>query len=212
MPRIRIHAVVPLLAIVAIAVCLTTCFEIGVVPTASMQGTVLIGDHLLILKLFDGAFVAGTSLRLPRLGKVERGQVVSFHAPGEKGVLFLKRVVATSGDSVEMRDGVLYVNDVPEAEPYASPCKYRAEVARLIVPRDDIYVMGDNRDNSEDSRTFGPVPVESIVGRPLFVIWSLRTGSTDWFDEEGQPTNTIYWTALRHLVASTRWSRTGARI
>lgn len=123
--------------------------------------------------------------------------------------MFLKRVVAVAGDAIQMRGGVLYVNDLPETQPYAARCRFQADTSRQIVPAGYIFVMGDNRDNSEDSRTFGPVTLQSVVGRPLLVLWSLRTRSSDWFDVDGQPKNTFYWSALRHVVASTRWSRTG---
>jgi signal peptidase I len=210
-PRFSLHPVLTVSAILAAALCLAMCFEIAVVPTASMEGTVLVGDHLFVSKVLDGPLVPGTTWRLPRWGKVRRGQIVSFRAPGQEAI-FLKRVVAVSGEAVEMRGGVLYVNDVPVTESYAAKCKYRADVNRQVVPPGDIYVMGDNRDNSEDSRAWGPVPVRSVVGKPLFVLWSVRTRAGDWLDAKGQPTNAFYWTGLRHLVASTRWTRTGTRL
>lgn len=207
--RFRLHTALKAFAIVAFVFCLVACFEIVVIPTASMERTVLIGDHLFVSKVLDAPPIPGTRWRLPRLGRPGRGQIVSFRSPEQEDVVFLKRVVAVAGDAIQMRGGVLYVNDLPETQPYAARCRFQADTSRQIVPAGYIFVMGDNRDNSEDSRTFGPVTLQSVVGRPLLVLWSLRTRSSDWFDVDGQPKNTFYWSALRHVVASTRWSRTG---
>ncbi len=195
--------------ILALAFCLAACFQIAVVPTASMEGTVLVGDHLFVSSALDGPSLPGTSWRLPRLAAPRRGQIVSFRAPGESGAVYLKRVVALGGDSVEMRDGVLYINDTAMREPYAPRSRYMANVPRQTVPGGEIYVLGDNRNNSEDSRAWGPVPVQSVIGRPILVLWSFRTKSSDWMDSRGEPTNAFYWTALHHLIPLTRWSRTG---
>lgn len=174
-----------------------------------MKPTIEIGDHILVSSLMDAPRLPGTPWHLPRLGHISRGQVVSFRSPLHSGDVFVKRVVAVGGDTVEMHDGILYVNGDRSQERYATECRGTRELPRFRVPESSLYVMGDNRDNSEDSRTFGPIKVDSVVGEPLAVVWSIRSRSSDWFDDRGEFRERIYFSAARHLFAITRWSRTG---
>ena len=174
-----------------------------------MQPTIQIGDHILVSKLLNAPRFPGTPWHLPRLARISRGQVVSFRSPRQSEDVFVKRVVALAGDTVEIHDGFLYVNGQMTRERYATECRGTREMRRFRVPEASLYVMGDNRDNSEDSRTWGPIRADSVVGEPLAVVWSIRSRSSDWFDDHNVFRQRIYLSAALHLVAATRWSRTG---
>lgn len=175
------------------------------IPTASMEGTLLVGDFLLVNKAVYGAELPGIRLDLPAFDEPTRGDVVVFEPPVRAAqppeTRYVKRVAGVPGDILSMRDGGLYVDGEPVAEPYArhggetddlfsvrflwqrthlvregrSREPYRPtrdDWGPIRVPADEFFVMGDNRDNSEDSRYWGFVPREAIVGRPLVVYYS----------------------------------------
>jgi signal peptidase I len=183
-------------------------FGIALIPTPSMESTVLVGDHLLVAKFLDAPRLPLTNYRLPRIASPRRGEVVSFHPPHAAELVFMKRVVAIAGDSVEIRQGVLYVNGKAVPESYAAP-HAPISVRPVTVPEGHIFVLGDNRDNSEDSRYWGTVSIDAVVGRPQLVVWSVRGKTSDWLTENGSVRPQFYWTAAQHLIASTRWARLG---
>ena len=140
------------------------------IPSESMQNTLLIGDHVFVNKLYA---VFGTP---------HRGDIIVFDSPVEK-INLIKRVIALSGDRVEMRGDTLYLNKEPQIEPYAiyernnrlgRAAHYR--FGPVTVPEGHIFVMGDNRNNSGDSRFFGPVKIDSIQGKAMVAHWS-------WIDQ-----------------------------
>ncbi|NIP83366.1 MAG: signal peptidase I [Gemmatimonadetes bacterium] len=171
------------------------------IPTASMENTLLVGDFLLVNKAVYGAQVPGTHLRLPALGDPELGDVVVFTPPHEPDKNYVKRLVGMPGDTLEMRDKVLFRNGEPIREIYArhgdpldvhspgmrwqmdylmSPAERldyrptRDNWGPLVVPEDRYFVLGDNRDDSEDSRYWGFVSAAAIKGKPLFVYYSFN--------------------------------------
>jgi len=107
-----------------------------------------------------------------RLGPVKRGDVVVFHAPGEPEKSYIKRVIGVGGDVVRVEHGTVMVNGVAVAEPYV-PEEYRDErsTAEVRVPAGEVFVMGDHRTISSDSRDFGPVAAASVYGKAEFVYW-----------------------------------------
>jgi len=201
----------------AIALFLTLLFsfvlEPGMVPTASMEGTVLVGDHLLMLKLPYGPRVPFTTYRLPRVRTPAAGEIVAFRSPVEPSEIYLKRVIAVAGDVVQLRGGVLYVNGVRMPENYARvrPSRrwsWQENMPPRLVPSGSLFVLGDNRDNSEDSRYWGPVPVQNVIGEPLVVFWSYDAPSAAWLDPNWLHQVSLYASAFGH-VTQTRWRRTG---
>jgi len=178
----------------AIAFCIT--FQVVVVPTASMERTVMVGDHLLVNRL---SF---------RWKHVQRGEVISFMPPGRKGVVYLKRVIAVGGDRVESRGDQIFVNNTPLQESYAQYlCHGCTEKAiSLIVPTNELFVLGDNRDRSEDSRNWGTVPERNVVGTPVMVLWSFAVPSDRWQTRSSaaiyldHPLNHLRWTRFMHSV------------
>lgn len=187
--------------------------EASVVPTGSMEGTILVGDHLFMEKLLYGPEIPLVHWRLPALRTVHRGDIVVFRYPKDPQETYLKRVAAVGGDRLEMRDGVLFINSRAISEPYAvhhSPVHSRYEqVAPMVVPKGELFVLGDNRDNSSDSRDWGFVPVENVIGEPLFVYWSYDAPSSRWLDEDFEHRIAFYASIAGNFFSHTRWSRMG---
>ncbi len=158
--------------IAVIIVALLAAFVIRVVvvqtyfiPSNSMAPTLEVGDRLMVYKL---AF---------RVGQVDRGDLVVFNRPPsiENSQLkdFVKRVVALPGEQIQAINGVVYVDNLPLPEEYLSENSLTADFEPIDVPKDHIFVMGDNRSNSRDSRSFGPINVDLLVGEVFVRIWPL---------------------------------------
>ncbi|HET9165252.1 MAG TPA: signal peptidase I [Candidatus Angelobacter sp.] len=187
--------------------------EASVVPTASMEGTILVGDHLFMDKLLYGPEIPLVHWRLPVLKSIHRGDIIVFRYPKDVSETFLKRVTALGGDRLEIKNGVLYVNSQPVVEPYAvhhAPVHNPLESwGPTVVPEGKLFVMGDNRDNSSDSRDWGFVPMSNVIGEPLFVYWSYDAPTARWLDENPGHRISFYASIAENFFSNTRWSRTG---
>ena len=172
------------LGVIALLVAFVQIFwaEPVMVPTASMEKTVLVGDHYLLFKLPYGPRLPFTSLHLPRWGRVKHADIVAFTSPTDPQEVLVKRVVAVGGDSIEIRNTAVYVNGAKLNEPYAvftkSASRSGDNMPRQIVPRGELFMLGDNRNHSKDSRFWGFVPRDAIVARPLVIYFSLRRPSS----------------------------------
>lgn len=202
-----------LLAIAAIVLAIRVFVgEASVVPTGSMERTILVGDHLFLDKFLYGPEIPFTHWRLPMMKNVHRGEIIVFRYPKDPSEAFLKRVAAIGGDTVEIRDGVLYINSKAVREPYAvhrAPAhSWHEQMPPIVVPAGNLFVMGDNRDNSSDSRDWGFVPVQNVIGEPLFVYWSYDAPSSRWLDENPEHKFVFYASIAGHFFSQTRWSRT----
>ena len=150
------------------------------IPSGSMLPTLQIGDHILVNKFIYGPRleVPLTSLslgHLPGLRHPERGDVVVFIWPKDRSKDFIKRVVGTEGQTVELRNRRLYVDGEPVDDPhahYTAPGATGGNFGPFTVPADSVFVMGDNRDQSYDSRFWGPVRLDDIKGKALIIYWS----------------------------------------
>ena len=181
------------------------------IPTSSMENTLLVGDFLLVNKAVYSGRVPGTNLELGLGRDPERGDVVVFHPPHDPDRNYVKRVVGLPLDTLEMRDKGLFLNGAPLQEPYARHVDERGDTEHpamdwqsnhliaapppeyqptrdnwgpLVVPQDHYFVLGDNRDNSEDSRYWGFVPRTQIRGQPWLVYYSqapLGATRTPWY-------------------------------
>src|SRR5580765_5604868 len=187
--------------------------EASVVPTASMEGTILVGDHLFMDKLLYGPEIPLVHWRLPVIKTIHRGDIVVFRYPKDPSETFLKRVTALGGDRLEIKNGVLYVNSQPVQEPYAvhhAPVHNPLESwGPTVVPEGKLFVMGDNRDNSSDSRDWGFVPMSNVIGEPLFVYWSYDAPTARWLDESPGHRISFYASIAENFFSNTRWNRTG---
>ena len=201
-----------------------------------MENTLLIGDYLLVDKFCYGG--GGIWDHILPYRKVQRGDIVVFHYPINPAQHFVKRVVGLPGDRVRLVNKQVWINGVPQKEPYvrytstmrdlyrddfprldmASPgedgkwllmMRKLVEDGQLIVPESHYFVLGDNRDESLDSRYWGFVPRANIIGRPLLIYWSMR-GPDDEAEMATSPSDKLYrfYYAVTHLFRITRWDRT----
>lgn len=151
------------------------------IPSGSMIPTLLIGDHILVNKFIYGTNIPFSDKRFLIFRKPEKGDIIVFKFPEDPKKDFIKRVIATEGDVLESRDKVIYVNGKEVKEPYAchgdSFIRQRGSDPRdnfgpVLVPNNKVFVMGDNRDQSFDSRYWGFVDVKAIKGEALIIYWS----------------------------------------
>lgn len=209
------------------------------IPSASMESTLLIGDHLLVNKFIVGGRGAWYEKFLPYRA-LERGDIIVFKYPYQDHQHFVKRVIGLPGDHLKLVDQQMFVNGKLLNEPYAvhdpsapyDPLNYNFpprgvqmfsspvqlewahEIKKyvvgneIVVPPGKYFAMGDNRDRSSDSRYWGFVDRDAIMGRPFLIYWSVDATSADYSSES------TFWTRLSgvidtliHLPARTRWSR-----
>jgi len=165
------------------------------IPSGSMERTLLVGDYIYINKMLYGPEIdiglGGHRYyhhRFPGFRKPERGDIIVFRYPVDLRKDFIKRCVAVEGQTVEVKDKTLYVDGKKQVEPYviheddrvlsrdAGP---RDNFGPIIVPKDHIFMMGDNRDNSLDSRFWGPLPIALVKGKAIFRYFSWD-GDRNW--------------------------------
>jgi len=159
------------------------------IPSGSMMDTLLVGDYILVNKFLYGAELPFTDAHLPGLRKPERGDIVVFKYPNDETRDFIKRIVAVGGDTVQVVDNRVVLNGHPIDEPYIRPgsipsspsthCGYLYGCEPTVVPQGSYFVMGDNRDNSQDSRYWGFVRREKIRGKAFLIYWSWN-GESHW--------------------------------
>ena len=151
------------------------------IPSESMLPTLLVGDFLFVNKFEYGPKIPFTHVRLPGLRAPRPGDVIVFQFPKDPRRDYIKRCVAVGGQTVEVRDKQLYVEGRPRVEPFVQhtdgvvrPAAYdqRDNFGPYTVPPGSLFMMGDNRDNSNDSRYWGPVEMDLVKGRAMFIYWS----------------------------------------
>ncbi len=194
-------------------------FEAYQIPSGSMEESLLVGDHVVVDKLAWAPRSLPWGPLLPRR-ELRRGDVVVFRGPEEPGRDFIKRVVALGGETVEIRDKRLRVNGVESDEPYVvhrdaalatgsglpASLLGRDEMAPRAVPADAFFALGDNRDESRDSRAWGPVPRSLVRGRALFVYWSSRPPAEPIAGRSAGLRRAL--DGAVHFFPRTRWERT----
>jgi signal peptidase I len=195
------------------------------IPTGSMEHNLLVGDHILVNKFVYGPASGRWERILLPSRTIRRGDVVVFKFPEDPARDFIKRCVGLPGDEVDLVDKRLRINGRPVPEPYVEhtdsttypespfvPEHYRARdnFGPFVVPPGHYFCMGDNRDNSHDSRFWGPVPEEFVKGRAVLVYWSVSSGGegpTPVGAGEG-PSWRAPFADLGRMVGQTRWERT----
>jgi signal peptidase I len=231
-----ISSVQSLLGTVVIAVfVITFIVQAFQIPSPSMENTLLVGDYLLVNKLCYGGGSVGDYFMPYR--RVQRGDIVVFHYPVDPAQHFVKRVIGLPGDRVRLVNKQVLVNGVPLKEPYARFIRPADDVFRdnfprldvmsgptpewwlqlrklvedgqLIVPEGHYFVMGDNRDNSSDSRYWGFVPRANIIGRPLVIYWSVQGAEGDGTAPSSVSDKLHHFAyVVTHVFQITRWNRT----
>jgi signal peptidase I len=228
------------LIIIAIFI-ITFCAQPFRIPSESMESTLLVGDFLLVNKQTAAPSPDGSAGILPS-ATIHRGDIIVFHDPVDSTLHLVKRVIGLPGDHLRLRAGRVYINGHELTEPYAvyrpsPPDNFRDNFPRfqsadpeidshwwirmrsliengdLIIPTGNYFVMGDNRNDSEDSRYWGFVPREAIVGEPLLVYFSLQQHDGD---DSAALTQQALAADQRHphpskidsLVDFARWGRT----
>src|SRR6267378_448559 len=201
-----------LLGTVVIAVfVITFIVQAFQIPSESMENTLLTGDYLLVNKLTYGG--GGAADHVMPYRKISRGDIIVFHYPVNPAQHFVKRVIGVPGDHVRLVNRQVWVNGLKLKEPYARfinpmPETYRDDFPQptrvgpgedgrwfervkqlvkngeLVVPAGEYFVMGDNRDQSYDSRYWGLVPQENVIGSPLLIYWSIRNPDGDFIGLE----------------------------
>ena len=192
------------------------------IPTGSMEETLLIGDHLLVNKFVFGPAATGAERALLPIGTIRRRDVLVFKYPEEPERDFIKRVIGLPGDTVELREKKVYINGTPVDEPYvhflsppSGPSEFhevtsadvRERYGPVTVPPDHYFMMGDNRDNSQDSRYWGFLPRENIKGKSLVIYWSYQAEREDYQDESAGATVKGLVSVFAHFFTRTRWDR-----
>jgi len=212
---------------------ITFIFQAFEIPSKSMLDTLLVGDHVFVDRV---SFAPKTSWVGPLLPyrEVHRGDIVVFLSPAEAGLYVVKRIRGVPGDRLRLRDGRLYINGELQNEPFvlrsgqesyfrdnfpslplgleATP-EWRVQLplyvkdGELVVPPGRYFAMGDNRDISYDSRYWGFIPRENIIGRPMFIYWSFDTPE-DQYKRTGIGERVAFiGRVIFHFFDETRWRR-----
>lgn len=195
--------------IVAFLLIQSTLVQARVIPSASMEDTLLIGDHLLVSRFGYGASVPLTNWHVSLWKDPQRQQVIVFHPPLPGADDFIKRVIGVPGDKLEIRQGTVWINGKALVEPYVARPMNPNEAypyQSVTVPPGHYFMMGDNRGNSLDSRYWGFVPRENIIGTPMLIYMSVEASEDAWKPGHIQERFLAYANALvrPRLV---RWKR-----
>jgi signal peptidase I len=193
------------------------------IPTGSMENNLLIGDHLLVNKFIFGQTATPLERALLPMTDIKRRDIIVFKFPEQPDRDFIKRVIGLPGETVEMRNKVVYIDGKPLDEPYVhflepprndtsglhevTSFDVRENYGPVTVPAGQYFVMGDNRDNSEDSRYWGFLPRDLVKGKAFVIYWSYESSSEDY---EAGDTGTALknlGSVFLHFFTRTRWDR-----
>lgn len=204
------------------------------IPSSSMEDTLLIGDHVFVDR--DTLAPPTRWMPLIPYHAIKHGDIVVFLSPAEAGLYVVKRVIGVPGDHIHLQGGVVYVNGVAQQEPYVlhdgSVNAYRDNFPNvpasegtgitpewhllmssyqqngdIVVPPGSYFCMGDNRDVSYDSRYWGFVPRENIIGRPMFIYWSFETPAGQYLKTNMADRIGFMGRVVIHFFDMTRWHR-----
>jgi signal peptidase I len=176
------------------------------IPTGSMENNLLIGDHLLVNKFLFGPTLSPIDRALLPVRDIRRGDIVVFKYPEEPQRDFIKRVIGLPGDTLELRSRKVYINGQPLDEPYVHFLTAASDASEVTskdvlehygpvkVPADQYFMMGDNRDNSQDSRYWGYLPRDYVKGKALMIYWSYEG------DGIGSVFTRVRWDRLLHQI------------
>jgi signal peptidase I len=184
-----------------------TLVQARVIPSSSMERTLLVGDHLLVSRIGYDAGVPFTGWHVRLWREPYRQQVVIFRAPLPGSPDYVKRLIGLPGDRLEIRRGVVWINGRPLDEPYRDgPVSPHEHFGPVTVPPESYFVMGDNRNDSYDSRYWGFVPRAAIVGTPMAIYMSIDAPEEAWQPGQIRARLAAYLGALAH-PGRVRWKR-----
>jgi signal peptidase I len=212
----------------------TFCLQAFEIPSASMVKTLLIGDHVFVDRV--SAAPKTRSMPLIPYREIERGDIIVFISPIQPGLHVVKRIIGIPGDRLHLKDGIVYRNGQRLTEPYVNRLgdqnEYRDNFPSvspafanvdpvwhvqlssfiqgedLVVPPDNYFGMGDNRDVSYDSRFWGFIPRENVIGRPMFIYWSFETPERQYEKTDIGSRVGFIGHIILHFFDETRWRRT----
>lgn len=192
---------------------MTFLLQSFVIPTGSMEDNILVGDHIMVDKVtYSPSLGTLDSFILPK-SEIKRRMIVTFKSPAELEKEYVKRVIALPGERIRIINKQVYINGKPLDEPYTFfkdktiGIPGRDNMPEYKVPENHYFCMGDNRDNSSDSRYWGPVPADYIIGKPWRVYWSYESTTEEYL-------TTGLWYKIKDIgktivnfIPKTRWNR-----
>jgi signal peptidase I len=198
----------------------TFVFQAFKIPTGSMENNLLIGDHLIVNKMMYSPSDSPLERAISPVRDVRRGDVVVFKFPNEPERDFIKRVIGLPGEKIRIENKTVFINGEPLDEPYVHfsdptdisdmsfPGDRRDNMPENVVPDGELFVMGDNRDNSHDSRFWGTLSADMLKGRALMVYWSYDApDGRDAYFKEGIDRVKELLSVFVHFFSRTRWDR-----
>jgi signal peptidase I len=193
--KVREYAETLVIALVIALFVRTFVVQAFKIPSSSMEPTLLVGDHILVNKFLYGIRIPVVGKKVLPFSKPQRGDVIVFIFPNDRSKDFIKRVIGLPNEKVEIRERKIYINDRLIEDPWGRyfPPERLVNVGPEMVPPNALFVMGDNRNNSEDSRYWGFVPLDDVLGKAFVMYWSW-----DW--------------RASSLVSKVRWQRIGSLI
>jgi signal peptidase I len=192
------------------------------IPTGSMENNLLIGDHLLVNKFALAPTSSGLERGILPIKTIKRGDILVFKYPVEPDRDFIKRVIGLPGETLELKEKKIYINGKPLDEPYVhfleeprrnsefsevTSSDVRENYGPVTVPPNQYFMMGDNRDNSADSRYWGFMPRDYVKGKALLIYWSYESEREDYEDESAGATLKGIASIFAHFFTKTRWER-----
>ena len=181
------------------------------IPTGSMESNLLIGDHLLVNKFVYGEHPGGFLTKLLPYKGLKRGDVIVFKYPNDPEVAYVKRLIGLPGEKVEMVGRTIYINGRPLTENYTQYIDAGSiyeHYGPYEVPADHFFAMGDNRDNSQDSRFWGYVPRDNLLGKALAIYWSYETPRDEYLQTRVSDRAKQFADVFFNFFTKTRWRRT----
>ncbi len=187
-----------LTAVIIAAFIISFVIQAFKIPSGSMIPTLLVGDHLFVNKFIYGVKIPYFRTTIIPVSDPKRGDVVVFIYPQDRSKDFIKRVIGVAGDKIEMRNKKLFINGRPSADPfgvyddseiYPASVQPRDNFGPVTVPKNSLFVMGDNRDHSLDSRFWGFVDLKDVQGKAFILYWS-------WNAEE----KNVRWGRIAQLI------------
>ena len=171
------------------------------IPSSSMEPTLLVGDYILVNKFIFGIRIPYTDMKFVQLKHPERGDVIVFIYPKDTSKDFIKRVIGTAGEKVEIVQNKIFINGKQIDDPWGHFEKYdwtkylqtMEKFGPVVVPKDCLFVLGDNRDNSQDSRFWGFVNVNAVKGKAFIIYFSWNRLSQSLLDN-------VRWARLAKLI------------